>query len=81
MHYSKKTELDVTPNAQGRPYLERIGAAYEGHPLALRVIAGEIKNRPFTGNVIAYWNRYGNEVEEVEKAISEAQEGKGNWHG
>lgn len=72
----EKIELDVTPNSEGRPYLERIGAAYEGHPLALRVIAGEIKNRPFDGNVTAYWNRYGNEVEEVEKAIAEAQEGQ-----
>lgn len=72
----EKIELDVNPNSEGRPYLERIGAAYEGHPLALRVIAGEIKNKPFEGNLVAYWNRYGTEVEEVEKAIAEAQEGK-----
>jgi nucleoside phosphorylase len=72
----EKTELNVSPTSDGRPYLERIGAAYEGHPLALRVIAGEIKNNPFKGNVVAYWNRYGNEVEEVEKAVTEAQEGK-----
>jgi hypothetical protein len=44
--------------------------------LALRVIAGEIKNKPFNGNIIAYWNQYGSEVEEVEKAIAEAQAGK-----
>jgi len=72
----EKTELDIRPTAVGRPYLERIGTAYEGHPLALRIIAGEIKNKPFEGNVLAYWNKYGNEVEEVEKAITEAQEGK-----
>ncbi|EKU98202.1 nucleoside phosphorylase [Leptolyngbya sp. PCC 7375] len=72
----EKIKLDVAPKSESRLYLERIGAAYEGHPLALRVIAGEIKNKPFEGNVIAYWNRYGNEVEEVEKAIAEAQEGK-----
>lgn len=71
----EKTELDVSSNSTGRTYLERIGSAYEGHPLALRVIAGEIKNKPFDGNVQAYWNKYGNEVEEVEKAIAEAQEG------
>ncbi|MEG3845403.1 TIR domain-containing protein [Microcoleus sp. herbarium19] len=71
----EKTELDVSPNSTSRTYLERIGSAYEGHPLALRVIAGEIKNKPFNRNVSAYWNRYGNEVEEVEKAIAEAQEG------
>jgi hypothetical protein len=69
----EKTELDV--NFPNRVYLERIGIAYEGHPLALRVIAGEIKNKPFEGNVHAYWNKYGNEVEEVEKAIVEAQTG------
>ncbi|WP_199334061.1 MULTISPECIES: hypothetical protein [Nostocaceae] len=71
----EKTELDVSPNSTSRTYLERVGSAYEGHPLALKVIAGEIKNKPFNGNVSAYWNRYGNEVEEVEKAIAEAQEG------
>lgn len=71
----EKIELDVSPNSTNGAYLERIGSAYEGHPLALRVIAGEIKNKPFDGNVQAYWNKYGNEVEEVEKAIAEAQEG------
>jgi nucleoside phosphorylase len=73
--FFEKTELDVSPNSTSRAYLERIGSAYEGHPLALRVIAGEIKNKPFQGNVLAYWNKYGSEVEEVEKAIAEAQEG------
>lgn len=71
----EKTELDVSPDSTSRTYLERIGSAYEGHPLALRVIAGEIKNKPFEKNVLAYWNKYGNEVEQVEKAIAEAQEG------
>ena len=68
-----KTGLDVSETAEGKPYLERIGQAYEGHPLALRVIAGEIVNRPFNGNVLGYWNKYGKEVEEVEKAIEEAK--------
>lgn len=68
-----KTGLDVGTESTGKPYLERIGRAYEGHPLALRVIAGEIRNQPFDGNVLAYWNHYGREVEEVEKAIEEAK--------
>ncbi|WP_017660488.1 ATP-binding protein [Baaleninema simplex] len=68
-----KTELKVSH--QDRPYLERIGAAYEGHPLALRVIAGEITNAPFRGNVVAYWKKYGREIEEVENAIAEAKTG------
>jgi nucleoside phosphorylase len=70
-----KTGLDVSETSDAKPYLERIGNAYEGHALALRVIAGEIKNKPFEGNVVSYWRKYGIEVEEVEKAIAEAQEG------
>ena len=68
-----KTGLDVSPETEGKSYLKRIGRAYEGHPLALRVIAGEIVNHPFNGNVLGYWARYGKEVEEVEKAIEEAK--------
>ncbi|MBO9997547.1 MAG: ATP-binding protein [Cyanobacteria bacterium SID2] len=60
---------------QEQTYLERIGTAYEGHPLALRVIAGEITNAPFLGNVVAYWKKYGREIEEVENAIAEAKTG------
>lgn len=72
----EKTSLEISLESKVRPYLERIGNAYEGHPLALRVISGEIKNNPFNGNVLAYWGEYGSEIEEVEKAIAEAQEGK-----
>ena len=69
----EKTGLEVDTDSPNKPYLQRIGTAYEGHPLALRVIAGEIGSRPFYGNVVAYWNKYGNEIEEVEKAIEEAE--------
>ncbi|MFS8119115.1 MAG: ATP-binding protein, partial [Microcoleus sp.] len=68
-----KTGLEVEIDSPNKPYLERIGAAYEGHPLALRVIAGEIGSQPFYGNVAGYWNKYGHEIEEVEKAIEEAK--------
>jgi hypothetical protein len=68
-----KTGLEVDIDSPNKPYLERIGAAYEGHPLALRVIAGEIGSKPFYGNVAGYWNKYGDEIEEVEKAIEEAK--------
>lgn len=68
-----KSGLEVEDNSPNRPYLQRIGNAYEGHPLALRVIAGEIGSKPFNGNVVAYWKRYGNEIEEVEKGIEEAK--------
>ena len=40
------------------------------------MIVGEIKNKLFKGNIVAYWNKYGNEVEEVEKAIAKAQKGQ-----
>jgi tetratricopeptide (TPR) repeat protein len=69
----EKAGLNVSTESEGRPYLERIGAAYEGHPLTLRVIAGEIRNKPFNGNVLAYWNSYGREIEEVEKSIEKAK--------
>ena len=71
-----KTGLDVQPSSSTRPYLERIGQAYGGHPLALRVITGEIGSRPFFGNVVAYWKKYGGEIEAVEQAIAQAAEGK-----
>ncbi len=68
-----KTGLEVEENSVNLPYLQSIGNAYEGHPLALRVIAGEICGKPFNGNVVAYWKRYGKEIEEVEKAIEEGR--------
>lgn len=71
----EKIGLDISPESTSRDYLERIGKAYEGHPLALRVIGGEIKDPPFGGNVLAYWNKYGDEIEEVEKDIAEAEAG------
>lgn len=55
--------------------LIRIGKAYEGHPLALRTILGEIGAHPFYGNVAAYWQSYGQEIEAVEKSIAEAAAG------
>ncbi|MDJ0516736.1 MAG: NB-ARC domain-containing protein [Trichodesmium sp. MO_231.B1] len=69
----EKTGLEVDTDSPTRQYLQRIGAAYEGHPLALRVISGEIGAKPFDGNVVAYWKKYGYEIEEVEKAIAEAK--------
>lgn len=68
LEFFSKKGLDVGTQAPGKPYLERIGTAYEGHPLALGVLAGEIVTKPFYGNVVAYWKRYGHEVEEVERA-------------
>ena len=66
----EKTGLDVA--LYGTDLL-RLGRAYEGHPLALRVIIGELGSHPFFGNVLAYWKRYGSEIEAVEQAIAAAQ--------
>lgn len=69
----EKTGLEVGAQSPEKDYLERIGAAYEGHPLALRAIAGEIISHPFNGNVVAYWKKYGYEVQEVERCQQEAE--------
>jgi DNA polymerase III delta prime subunit len=66
--FFRKAGLNFDKASEEESYLKRIGAAYEGHPLALRVIAGEIINNPFNGNVVAYWKKYGHEVEEVEQS-------------
>jgi hypothetical protein len=55
--------------------LKRIIHVYEGHPLALRVIAGEIREAPYNGDVQAYWNEYGYEIEEAER-LKDAPEEK-----
>ena len=67
--------FDMQSESGDRPYLVRIGKAYEGHPLALRVIGGEIGSYPFFGQVVAYWNRYGSEIEQVEQALAAAAAG------
>ncbi len=65
--------LEIEGESEAVNYLKRIGAAYEGHPLALRTIAGEIVSPPFNSNVVAYWRKYGHEVEEVEQIQKETE--------
>lgn len=48
-------------------YLQRIIQVYEGHPLALRVIAGEIRETPYYGDIQAYWHDYGQEIVAIEQ--------------
>ncbi|MBD2325837.1 tetratricopeptide repeat protein [Alkalinema sp. FACHB-956] len=50
-------------------HLRRIGQIYEGHPLVLQVIAKEILAAPFNGNGLMYWDRYGNEFEQVAREL------------
>jgi len=69
------TGLNVSEDSPDKPLLLRIGKAYKGHPLVLRVIIGEISSKPFSGNVQAYWEDCGDKIEEVEKALVEAEQG------
>ena len=66
--------LDVHGNESNRAYLLRIGSVYEGHPLALKIIAGEVREPRYKGNLSTYWEEHGAEIEEVEKALKEASE-------
>lgn len=68
----QKQGLDCGEEEQS--LLSRIGKAYMGHPLALQVIAREIKI-DFHASVAGYWERFGFEIEEVEKSLEEATKG------
>ena len=51
-------KLGLDTGDANQAYLSRIGAFYNGHPLVLRVIAEEILQPPFQGDVACYWRRY-----------------------
>lgn len=42
-------------NNQTEDFLIRIRNIYEGHPLALKLIAGDIINEPYEGDIEAFW--------------------------
>ncbi|EDX78704.1 tetratricopeptide repeat domain protein [Coleofasciculus chthonoplastes PCC 7420] len=73
LSYSEQLELfekhlnqaEVTISPEAKSYLERIGKAYEGHPLVIEVIAGEILAE-FAGDVVGYWQRYQQEFAAIE---------------
>lgn len=67
-----KMGFDTEADAGERDILLRLGLAYRGHPLILRVIAGEIWES-FQGNVAAYWHEIREKIEAVERAIAEAE--------
>ncbi|MEW6493482.1 MAG: tetratricopeptide repeat protein [Cyanobacteriota bacterium] len=60
---------EVEPESEAADYLKRMGNAYEGHPLVLEVITGEILDHPFNGNVVAYWHKYRQEFEAIEAVV------------
>jgi len=67
----QKAELEGDLELPHSP-LRVIGEVYDGHPLALRTIAGEIKGS-YGGKVRAYWKDYSRYIEEVKEAIYEAR--------
>jgi DNA-binding Xre family transcriptional regulator len=67
----QKAELDGDLELPHSP-LRVIGEVYDGHPLALRTIAGEIKGS-YSGKVRAYWKENSRYIEEVKEAIDEAR--------
>jgi hypothetical protein len=67
----QKAQLDGDLELAQSP-LRVIGAVYDGHPLALRTIAGEIK-QSYGGKVRAYWKENSRYIEEVKEAIDEAR--------
>lgn len=69
----KKLEL-LSERETDNSQLILIGSIYDGHPLALRVIAGEIKES-YQSNVQAYWLKNSNYIEEVKQALEEAKQG------
>jgi len=50
--------LGLNPSATEWEHLQRIGAFYAGHPLVLQVIAEELRQPPFRGNIAHYWQHY-----------------------
>lgn len=52
----EKWQVNIN-NPEQQEYIKRIHAIYEGHPLTLRVIAGEIIS-DFENNITAYWKRF-----------------------
>ena len=67
----EKAELDGDWKLPHSP-LRVIGEVYDGHPLALRTIAGEIKGS-YAGKVSAYWKDNSRYIEDVKEAIDEAR--------
>ena len=61
----------VMVNGASTVTLGRIGAIYEGHPLVIQVIAREMGAPPFRGDVMAYWQRYSNEFEQVAREVEQ----------
>jgi tetratricopeptide (TPR) repeat protein len=58
----------VVVESSNRDILIRIATIYEGHPLVLKVISEDILNG-FAGNVLAFWQIYQPEFEQVSREL------------
>jgi hypothetical protein len=67
----KKVNLDYRLESPDSP-LRLIGQIYDGHPLVLRVILGEIKQN-YNGRVEAYWKRNSSYIESVKQDLDKAR--------
>lgn len=68
-----QTGFELEPHSPEAQILIRIGVTYQGHPLVLRVILGEIWES-FGGNIRAYWDEVQSKIEAVEQAIAAAEQ-------
>jgi hypothetical protein len=69
-----KYGLDIILESEDRAILMRIGKIYNGHPLTLRVLSGEVVES-FASNARAFWGNVGEEIELVEQHLAEAEAG------
>lgn len=79
LHETEAVELfgqwGIAPTCDNHlAYLMRIACAYKGHPLALRAIAGEMREPPYSRSIAAYWHDYGSEIEREEQQGDESED-------
>lgn len=56
----------LKPDGLSAEILKRFVEIYQGHPLVMQVIAKDILDKPFNGNVQQYWQRYKAEFNELD---------------
>ncbi|MBD1915361.1 MULTISPECIES: NB-ARC domain-containing protein [Cyanophyceae] len=64
-------EIPIGPDH--RDILQEYSDVYEGHPLALKVIAGEVRCEPYNGSLSTYWQDYGSELEQFRQWMADEQ--------
>lgn len=77
-HLTLFTRNGLTRTDSNEHILRRIGQIYEGHPLVLRVISREIL-ADFNGNMMKYWQRHGDEFEQVARELQSQRVNPANY--